>query len=80
MKIFPENSVDYAVKILSLTYYSPFQDTKKHVIIKYLLGACNLLLTALVAFDLIETGFSKHITKFAEKFEWFALLTQVNVY
>lgn len=76
--MFQGNSVDYAIKALSLTYYSPTQNTKKHIFIKYLLGVCNLLLVSLVALDLIHTGFTKHVTEFLEHCEWFALIMEVS--
>lgn len=78
MEVFQGDSVDFAIKVLSLTYSSPTQNTKVHKLMQIFTSSSNLLLTSLVAFELIQTGFSHHVTKFVEICEWFVLLIQVR--
>lgn len=79
MEVFQGDSVDFAIKVLSLTFSSPAQNTKIHKLIQIFTSSSNLLIISLVAFELIQTGFSHHINKFVEICEWFIMLIQVRV-
>lgn len=75
-----ENFVDFAIKMLTFLWQSPMQLARKHILNKRIAAACNVLLTTLVALDLITTSSSLHITDFVRKCEWLIILFQVSTY
>lgn len=76
--VFQENSIEYGVKLLSLTYQSPTQHAVKHMVVKYLVAILNASIISLVGFNLINTKFSEHLFEIVRKCEWLILLFQVS--